>query len=46
MKNGREMRLEGIDVFEINELGKIQSVRFYLDMAAVMVLADEGTTVE
>lgn len=46
LKNGREMHLEGIDVFEINEPGKIQSVRFYLDMAAVMALADEGTAVE
>ncbi len=45
-KNGRRTRLEGIDVFEINERGKIQNIRFYLDLAAVMALFDEEAAME
>jgi steroid Delta-isomerase len=35
-KNGRPIQFEGIDVFEVNEAGKIQEVRAYWDAAAVM----------
>ncbi|QBD77492.1 nuclear transport factor 2 family protein [Ktedonosporobacter rubrisoli] len=37
-KNGRSANVEGIDVFEINEQGKIQSIRFYIDLAAIVAL--------
>lgn len=35
-KNGREVNFEGIDVFAINEAGKIQAVRAYWNPAAMM----------
>jgi steroid Delta-isomerase len=35
-KNGREVSFEGIDVFEINEQGKIQKLWAYWDPAALM----------
>lgn len=35
-KNGREVSFEGIDVFEVNEEGKIQTVRGYWNPAAMM----------
>jgi steroid delta-isomerase len=35
-KNGREVTFEGIDVFEINDEGKIQSIRAYWNPAAMM----------
>ena len=35
-KNGYELTFEGIDVFEINEQGKIQKVWGYWDPTAVM----------
>ena len=35
-KNGREVTFEGIDVFEINDEGKIQTVRGYWNPAAMM----------
>ena len=35
-KNGREVTFEGIDVFEINEEGKIQKLWAYWDPAAMM----------
>ena len=35
-KNGREVVFEGIDVFEINEAGKIQTLRAYWNPAALM----------
>ena len=35
-KNGREVSFEGIDVFEINEDGKIQKMWGYWDPAAMM----------
>jgi steroid delta-isomerase len=35
-KNGREVSFEGIDVFEINEAGKIQKMWGYWDPAAMM----------
>ncbi|MBA3768081.1 MAG: nuclear transport factor 2 family protein [Acidobacteria bacterium] len=33
--NGREVVFEGIDIFEINEAGKIQNVRAYWNAAAL-----------
>jgi steroid Delta-isomerase len=35
-KNGREVTFEGIDVFEVNDEGKIQTVRAYWNPAAMM----------
>lgn len=35
-KNGRAVTFEGIDVFEINDAGKIQTVRAYWNPAAMM----------
>jgi steroid delta-isomerase len=35
-KNGREVSFEGIDVFAVNEAGKIQAVRAYWNPAAMM----------
>jgi steroid delta-isomerase len=35
-KNGREVSFEGIDVFEINEEGRIQRLWAYWDPAALM----------
>ena len=35
-KNGREVTFEGIDVFEINDAGKIQTLRAYWDPAAML----------
>ena len=35
-KNGREVNFEGIDVFKINEEGKIQNLWAYWDAAAMM----------
>lgn len=35
-KNGREVTFEGIDVFEVNEEGKIQTLWAYWDAAAMM----------
>ncbi len=35
-KNGRAVTFEGIDVFEINEAGKLQTVRAYWNPAAMM----------
>ncbi len=35
-KNGREIVFEGIDVFEINDSGKIQTMWGYWDPAAMM----------
>lgn len=35
-KNGREVTFEGIDFFEINDAGKIQTVRAYWNPAAMM----------
>jgi steroid Delta-isomerase len=37
-QNGRTAPIEGIDVFEINDEGKIQSLRFYLDPTLVAAL--------
>jgi len=34
--NGREVRFEGIDVFEVNEDGKIQTVRAYWNPAEMI----------
>ena len=34
--NGREVRFEGIDVFEINEEGKIQTLRAYWNPAEMI----------
>jgi steroid delta-isomerase len=36
-KNGREVRFEGIDIFELNEEGLIQVVRAYWNPAEVMM---------
>jgi steroid delta-isomerase len=35
-RNGREVVFEGIDVFEINDSGKIQTLRAYWNPAALM----------
>src|SRR5689334_864396 len=35
-KNGREVSFEGIDVFEINEAGKVQNLYAYWNPAAMM----------
>src|SRR5918998_2182470 len=35
--NGREVRFEGIDVFEFNEEGKIRTIRAYWNPAEVMM---------
>jgi steroid delta-isomerase len=35
-KNGREVVFEGIDVFQINEAGRIQTVWAYWDMNAML----------
>jgi steroid delta-isomerase len=35
-KNGRAVTFEGIDVFEVNDLGKIQQMWGYWDPAALM----------
>ena len=37
-KNGRSATVEGIDVFEMNEDGKIQAIRYYIDVAAALAL--------
>jgi len=34
--NGREVRFEGVDVFEVNEAGKIQTVRAYWNPAEMI----------
>jgi steroid delta-isomerase len=36
-KNGRDVRFEGIDIFELNEEGLIQTVRAYWNPAEVMM---------
>jgi steroid delta-isomerase len=36
-KNGREVRFEGIDIFELNEEGLIQTIRAYWNPAEVML---------
>jgi steroid delta-isomerase len=36
-KNGRDVRFEGIDIFEFNEEGLIQTVRAYWNPAEVMM---------
>ena len=36
-KNGRDVKFEGIDIFEFNEAGKIQTVRAYWNPAEVMM---------
>jgi steroid delta-isomerase len=36
-KNGREVRFEGIDIFEFNEEGLIQTMRGYWNPAEVMM---------
>jgi steroid delta-isomerase len=35
-KNGREVTFEGIDIFEINDEGKIQNLRAYWNPAAML----------
>ncbi len=35
-KNGRQVTFEGIDVIEVNEAGKIQTVRAYWNLAAML----------
>jgi steroid Delta-isomerase len=35
-RNGRRLQFEGIDVFAVNDAGKIQEVRAYWDAAALM----------
>ena len=35
-KNGREVTFEGIDIFEVNDDGKIQTLRGYWQPAAMM----------
>jgi steroid delta-isomerase len=35
-KNGREVTFEGIDIFEVNDDGKIQALRGYWQPAAMM----------
>lgn len=40
-RNGRSAEIEGIDVFEINAAGKIQTIRFYLNPAPVLALFQE-----
>lgn len=37
-KNGKRVLAAGIDVFEINDDGKIQSIHFYFDPAPIMAL--------
>jgi len=37
-QNGRKAQAVGIDVFEINEDGKIQSIRFYFDPTPIAAL--------
>jgi steroid delta-isomerase len=37
-KNGRRAQAAGIDVFEINDNGKIQSIRFYFDPEPIIAL--------
>ncbi|HEX8136855.1 MAG TPA: nuclear transport factor 2 family protein [Pyrinomonadaceae bacterium] len=39
--NGREVVFEGIDFFEVNEAGKIQSVRAYWNPATLMAQLTE-----
>ncbi len=42
-KNGRTARVQGIDVFEFNDQGKIQVIRYYWDPTPVMaILRDEA----
>ena len=36
-KNGRDVRFEGIDIFELNEAGLIQTIRAYWNPAEVMM---------
>jgi steroid delta-isomerase len=40
-KNGKRAQAAGIDVFEINDDGKIQSLRFYFDPAPIMALFED-----
>ena len=35
-KNGRQVTFEGIDVIQVNEAGKIQTVRAYWNLATMM----------
>lgn len=35
-KNGRQVTFEGIDLIEVNEAGKIQTVRAYWNLAAML----------
>lgn len=35
-KNGRQVTFEGIDVIEVNEAGKIQTVRAYWNLGAML----------
>lgn len=37
-KSGKSAAVEGIDVFEINEAGQIQAIRFYWDPAPLYVI--------
>jgi steroid Delta-isomerase len=37
-KNGRSIAFEGVDVLEVNDEGKIQMVRAYLDPAPVLAV--------
>jgi steroid delta-isomerase len=36
-KNGRDVRFEGIDIFEFNQAGLIQTIRAYWNPAEVMI---------
>ncbi len=38
VKNGRTASVEGIDVFEVNDEGKIQVIRYYWDPSPVLAL--------
>jgi steroid delta-isomerase len=40
-KNGREVVFEGIDLFDMNEAGQIQTLRAYWDPAALMAQLQE-----
>lgn len=35
-KNGRTASMQGIDIFEVNDQGKIQVIRYYLDPTPVV----------
>jgi steroid delta-isomerase len=43
VKNGRSITFEGIDVIQVNDQGKIQTLHAYWDLAPVMAVLQAGS---